>query len=125
MVQRGHAFAIVDEVDSILIDEARTPLIISGQGTESTDLYRRADDFVSGLKKIVYATTDEKQEEDVDLDADYVVDEKLRTSTLTARGVAKAERFFSVENLSDIENATLTHHINQALKAHGIMIILD
>ena len=120
-VQRGHAFAIVDEVDSILIDEARTPLIISGQGTESTDLYRRADDFVSGLKKIVYATTDEKQEEDVDLDADYVVDEKLRTSTLTARGVAKAERFFSVENLSDIENATLTHHINQALKAHGIM----
>ena len=121
MVQRGHAFAIVDEVDSILIDEARTPLIISGQGTESTDLYRRADDFVSGLKKIVYATTDEKQEEDVDLDADYVVDEKLRTSTLTARGVAKAERFFSVENLSDIENATLTHHINQALKAHGIM----
>jgi preprotein translocase subunit SecA len=121
MVQRGHCFAIVDEVDSILIDEARTPLIISGQGTESTDLYRQADDFVSGLKKIVYATTDEKQEEDVDLDADYVVDEKLRSATLTARGVAKAEKFFGIENLADIENATLSHHINQALRAHGIM----
>jgi preprotein translocase subunit SecA len=121
MVQRGHCFAIVDEVDSILIDEARTPLIISGQGTESTDLYRQADDFVSGLKKIVYATTDEKQEEDVDLDADYVVDEKLRSATLTARGIAKAEKFFGIENLADIENATLSHHINQALRAHGIM----
>ena len=121
MVQRGHAFAIVDEVDSILIDEARTPLIISGQGTESTDLYRRADDFVSGLKKIVYASTDEKEEEDESIDADYVVDEKLRTATLTARGIAKAERFFTVDNLADIENATLTHHINQALKAHGTM----
>ena len=121
MVQRGHSFAIVDEVDSILIDEARTPLIISGQGTESTDLYRRADDFVSGLKKIVYASTDEKEEEDENLDADYVVDEKLRSATLTARGISKAERFFGVDNLADIENATLTHHINQALKAHGIM----
>ena len=121
MVQRGHSFAIVDEVDSILIDEARTPLIISGQGTESTDLYRQADEFVSGLKKIVYATTDEKEEEDVNLDADYVVDEKLRSSTLTARGIAKAEKFFGIENLADIENATLGHHINQALKAHGIM----
>ncbi|MGX8692714.1 MAG: preprotein translocase subunit SecA [Clostridia bacterium] len=121
MVQRGHSFAIVDEVDSILIDEARTPLIISGQGDESTDLYRQADDFVSRLKPIVYATVDEKQEESEDLDADYVVDEKARTATLTARGIAKAERAFNLENLADIENATLAHHINQALKAHGIM----
>ena len=121
MVQRGHAFAIVDEVDSILIDEARTPLIISGQGDESTDLYRRADDFVSRLKVQVYASIDEKEEEDDDIDADYVVDEKARTATLTARGIAKAERAFNLENLADIENATLSHHINQALKAHGIM----
>ena len=121
MVQRGHVFAIVDEVDSILIDEARTPLIISGQGDESTDLYRQADDFVSRLKKVVYASVDEKQEESEDLDADYVVDEKSRTATLTAHGVAKAERAFGLENLADIENATLSHHINQALKAHGIM----
>ena len=121
MVQRGHCFAIVDEVDSILIDEARTPLIISGKGDESTDLYRQADDFVSRLKPIVYASVDEKQEESEDLDADYVVDEKARTATLTARGIAKAERAFGLENLADIENATLSHHINQALKAHGIM----
>ena len=121
MVQRGHSFAIVDEVDSILIDEARTPLIISGQGDESTDLYRQADDFVSRLKKVVYASVDEKEEESEDLDADYVVDEKARTATLTARGVAKAERAFGLENLADMENATLSHHINQALKAHGIM----
>ena len=121
MVQRGHAFAIVDEVDSILIDEARTPLIISGQGDESTDLYRQADDFVRRLKKQVYASVDEKEEESEDLDADYVVDEKARSATLTARGVAKAERAFGLENLADIENATLSHHINQALKAHGIM----
>ena len=121
MVQRGHAFAIVDEVDSILIDEARTPLIISGQGDESTDLYRQADDFVRRLKKVVYATVDEKEEESEDLDADYVVDEKAKTATLTARGVAKAEQAFGLENLADIENATLAHHINQALKAHGIM----
>lgn len=121
MVQRGHAFAIVDEVDSILIDEARTPLIISGQGDESTDLYRKADDFVSRLKVKVYASIDEKEEEDEELDADYVVDEKARTATLTAHGVAKAERAFGLENLADIENATLSHHINQALKAHGIM----
>jgi len=120
-VQRGHAFAIVDEVDSILIDEARTPLIISGQGDESTDLYRRADDFVSRLKKVVYATVDDKAEVDDDLDADYIVDEKSKSSTLTARGIAKAERAFGIENLADIENATLSHHINQALKAHGIM----
>ena len=121
MVQRGHRFAIVDEVDSILIDEARTPLIISGQGDESTDLYRQADDFVSRLKKAVYASVDEKEEESEDLDADYVVDEKSRSATLTARGIARAERAFGLENLADIENATLSHHINQALKAHGIM----
>ena len=121
MVQRGHAFAIVDEVDSILIDEARTPLIISGQGDESTDLYRQADDFVRRLKKQVYASVDEKEEESEDIDADYVVDEKARTATLTARGIAKAEQAFGLENYADIENATLTHHINQALKAHGIM----
>ena len=94
MVQRGHSFAIVDEVDSILIDEARTPLIISGQGDESTDLYRLADQFVNGLKKVVYATVDEKEEEQEDLDADYVVDEKAKTATLTARGIAKAEKAF-------------------------------
>ncbi len=121
MVQRGHAFAIVDEVDSILIDEARTPLIISGQGDESTDLYRKADDFVRTLKKMVVASVDEKAEEDEDLDADYIVDEKARTATLTARGTAKAERYFDLENLSDLENTTLAHHINQALKAHGVM----
>ena len=121
MVQRGHSFAIVDEVDSILIDEARTPLIISGKGDESTDLYRQADDFVSRLKKLVYASTDSKEEEAEDIDADYIVDEKARTATLTARGIAKAERAFNLENYSDIENSTLTHHINQALRAHGIM----
>ena len=121
MVQRGHNFAIVDEVDSILIDEARTPLIISGQGDESTDLYRQADNFACGLKKLVVATTDDKEEEAEDIDADYVVDEKAKTATLTARGIAKAEKYFGLENLSDIENATLSHHINQALKAHGIM----
>ena len=121
MVQRGHVFAIVDEVDSILIDEARTPLIISGQGDESTDLYRQADDFVSRLTKVVYASVDEKEEEDENLNADYVVDEKAKTATLTARGIAKAERAFGMENLADMENATLSHHINQALRAHGIM----
>ncbi|MCQ2451764.1 MAG: preprotein translocase subunit SecA [Oscillospiraceae bacterium] len=121
MVQRGHSFAVVDEVDSILIDEARTPLIISGVGDESTDLYGQADDFVSRLKKVVYASVDEKAEEDENLDADFVVDEKARTATLTARGTAKAEKFFGIENLSDLENATLSHHINQAIKAHGIM----
>ena len=121
LVQRGHAFAIVDEVDSILIDEARTPLIISGKGEESTDLYERADRFVRTLKKIVYTSTDEKQEEDENLDADYVVDEKAKTATLTARGVAKAEAYFNIPNLSDLEYSTESHHINQALKAHGLM----
>ncbi|MBQ7736894.1 MAG: preprotein translocase subunit SecA [Oscillospiraceae bacterium] len=121
MVQRGHAFAIVDEVDSILIDEARTPLIISGQGDESTDLYRQADDFVRRLRRMVVTSVDEKEEESEDIDADYVVDEKARTATLTARGIAKAEQAFGLDNLADIENSTLSHHINQALKAHGIM----
>ena len=121
LVQRGHVFAIVDEVDSILIDEARTPLIISGQGDESTDLYQQADAFVRRLKKQVVVNTDDKQEEDETIDADYIVDEKSRTATLTARGIAKAEQHFGLENLSDLENSTLSHHINQALKAYGIM----
>ncbi len=121
LVQRGHVFAIVDEVDSILIDEARTPLIISGKGDDSTDLYQQADAFVRRLKKKVYASTDEKQEEDENVDADYIVDEKANTATLTARGIAKAEQHFGIENLGDLENSTLSHHINQALKAHGIM----
>ena len=121
VVQRGHAFAIVDEVDSILIDEARTPLIISGQGSESTELYRLAENFVSRLKVKVFARLDSKEEEDVDIDADYVVDEKAKTATLTERGVRKAEEAFGLENLSDVENSTLYHHINQALRAHGIM----
>ena len=121
MVQRGHAFVIVDEVDSILIDEARTPLIISGQGDESTDLYRQANDFVVTLRKKVYASIDEKSDGDEETDADFVVDEKARSATLTARGIAKAEAYFRIDNLSDVENSTLSHHINQALKAHGIM----
>ena len=121
MVQRGHAFAIVDEVDSILIDEARTPLIISGQGDESTDLYRQVEEFVSRLSKKVYASVDEKSEEDETVNADYIVDEKARSATLTAQGIARAEQYFGLENLSDLENATLNHHINQALRAHGIM----
>ena len=120
MVQRGHNFVIVDEVDSILIDEARTPLIISGQGEASTKLYEMADFFVSRLKKMVFASTDEKEEQD-QYDCDYIVDEKARTVSLTAQGIAKAEEFFQVENLSDPENATLAHHINQAMKARGIM----
>ena len=121
LVQRGHAFAIVDEVDSILIDEARTPLIISGQGDKSTQLYDMAEMFVSRLKKQVVVQVDNKEEEDADIDADYVVDEKAKTATLTARGIAKAEEFFHVENLSNPSNSTLSHHINQALKAHGTM----
>ncbi len=121
MVQRGHVFAIVDEVDSILIDEARTPLIISGVGDDSSELYQKVDGFVRRLKKVVYASTDEKAEESEDIDADYVVDEKAKSATLTLRGVAKAEQFFGLDNLSDLENSTLSHHINQAIKAHGIM----
>ena len=121
LVQRGHAFAIVDEVDSILIDEARTPLIISGQGEKSTQMYDMAEMFVSRLKKQVVVQVDNKEEEDEDIDADYIVDEKAKTATLTARGIAKAEEFFHVENLSDPSNSTLSHHINQALKAHGTM----
>ena len=120
MVQRGHNFVIVDEVDSILIDEARTPLIISGKGEESTKLYEMADFFVAGLRKKVFATTDEKEIQD-DLDCDYYVDEKSRTVSLTASGIAKAEKYFGVENLADVENTTLSHHINQAMKARGIM----
>ena len=121
LVQRGHAFAIVDEVDSILIDEARTPLIISGQGEKSTQLYDMAEMFVSRLKKKVVAEMDNKEEESDDEDADYIVDEKAKTATLTANGIAKAEQFFHLENLSDPENSTLSHHINQAIKAHGVM----
>ena len=120
MVQRGHNFAIVDEVDSILIDEARTPLIISGKGEESTKLYEMADFFVASLRKKVFATTDEKEDYD-DLDCDYYINEKLRTANLTASGVSKAEKYFAVENLGDIENTTLVHHINQAMRARGIM----
>ena len=120
LVQRGHAFAIVDEVDSILIDEARTPLIISGKGEDSSKLYEMADHFVSTLRKQVFAKTDEKEIHD-DYDCDYIVDEKQRTVSLTASGIAKAEKFFGVENLADAENATLSHHINQAMKARGLM----
>mgnify|MGYP000267822886 FL=1 len=121
LVQRGHAFAIVDEVDSILIDEARTPLIISGIGQKSTEMYSRTEALVARFRKKVIAETDEKEEEDVNVDADYIVDEKAKTATLTARGIAKAEQYFEIENLSDPENSTIAHHINQAVKAHGTM----
>ena len=121
LVQRGHSFAIVDEVDSILIDEARTPLIISGQGEQSTQLYQLVDNFVARLKCLKVAEVNAKEEEDSDIDADYIVDEKARTATLTARGVAKAEQQFNIENLADPENSTLSHHINQAIKARGVM----
>ena len=120
-VQRGHAFAIVDEVDSILIDEARTPLIISGMGEKSTQLYDMAEMFAARLKKFVVVETDDKEEEATDIDADYVVDEKSKSCTLTARGIKKAEEFFHLDNLSDPENSTIAHHINQAIKAHGTM----
>ena len=119
-VQRGHNFCIVDEVDSILIDEARTPLIISGKGDKSTDLYKLADTFAKRLKMIKVKELDSKEDND-QLGGDYIVDEKARTATLTQSGVQKAEQFFSVENLMDPENATLQHHINQAIKAHGTM----
>ncbi len=119
-VQRGHAFAIVDEVDSILIDEARTPLIISGQGEESTALYQLADRFVKTLSALRVKEVDAKEEQD-DIDADYIVDEKARTATLTPKGQQRAEEYFHVDNLSDPENTTLMHHINQAIKARGVM----
>ena len=120
LVQRGHAFAIVDEVDSILIDEARTPLIISGRGEASSKLYEMADYFVSTLRKQVFAKTDEKEVQD-NYDCDYFVDEKSRSVSLTAEGIAKAEKYFGVENLADPENTTLSHHLNQAMKARGLM----
>ncbi len=120
-VQRGHNFAIVDEVDSILIDEARTPLIISGMGDKSTQLYDMAEMFTRQLRKKVVTETDDKVEEDINVDADYIVDEKAKSATLTARGIKKAEGFFHLENLSDPENSTIAHHINQALRAHGVM----
>ena len=121
LMQRGHAFAIVDDVDSILIDEARTPRIISGMGEQSTQLDTLADNFAASLKGLVKATVDDKEEEADDIDADYVVNEKARAVTLTARGIAKAEKAFNVENLSDPENTTLSHHINQAIRARGLM----
>jgi len=120
LVQRGHAFAIVDEVDSILIDEARTPLIISGKGEESSKLYEMADQLVSTMRKQVFAKTEDKEVQD-NYDCDYFVDEKSRSVSLTASGIAKAERFFGIENLSDSENTTISHHINQAMKARGVM----
>lgn len=120
MVQRDLHYAIVDEVDSILIDEARTPLIISGAGDKSTDMYKKANSFVNRLKAKVFTQLDDKQHVD-DIDEDYIVDEKAHTATLTSKGVKKAEQYFGIENLSDPENMTVHHHINQALKAHGLM----
>ena len=120
MVQRGHAFAIVDEVDSILIDEARTPLIISGRGEASSQLYAQADSLVSRMRRMVMVDTDDKEAQD-DYDCDYIVNEKDRVATLTASGIKKAEEFFGIENLADAENTTISHHVNQALKARGIM----
>lgn len=120
MVQRGHPFAIVDEVDSILIDEARTPLIISGRGDASTKLYEMADMLVSSMKKLVFADLDEKESQD-DYDCDYIINEKDKVTSLTARGIKKAESYFGLENLADAENATISHHINQAMRARGLM----
>ncbi len=121
-VQREHNFAIVDEVDSILIDEARTPLIISGQGSKSTDLYTRANSFAKGLKMVKVKEMDDKaSDEDAAYDGDYVVDEKANTAILTPDGVKKAEQYFQIENLNDSENIEIAHHINQAIRAHGIM----
>ncbi len=119
-VQRGHSYAIVDEVDSILIDEARTPLIISGQGDKSTDLYTRADDLAKSLRMIKVKELNSKEDQD-DYDGDYIVDEKAKTATLTPAGVKKAERFFGLENLTDPDNITIQHHVNQAIKARGVM----
>ncbi len=120
MVQRGHNFAIVDEVDSILIDEARTPLIISGHGSKVDDLYGRADQLVRKMSRFVIKELDDKVEHD-DITQDYIVDEKAKSCTLTANGIKKAEEFFGIENLSDPENADISHHIYQAMRAHGIM----
>ena len=120
LVQREHHFAIVDEVDSILIDEARTPLIISGAGDKSTDLYEKADRFAKTLKAFKMVETDSKENED-EYDGDYLIDEKAKTATLLPSGVKKAEKAFAIENLMDPDNLTLLHHINQAIKANGIM----
>lgn len=120
MAQRGHNFAVVDEVDSILVDEARTPLIISGQGEKSTELYQIADQFAKNLKQLRVKEVDAKEEQD-DIDADYIVDEKARTATLTPKGQTRAEAYFKITNLNDPENTTLQHHINQAIKARGVM----
>ncbi|MEE0944165.1 MAG: preprotein translocase subunit SecA [Clostridia bacterium] len=121
MVQRGHNYAVVDEVDSILIDEARTPLIISGMGSAANNLYKDADAFVKRLKRLVVTEEDDKQLVTEEVDADYIVDEKAKTATLTPRGIAKAEQAFGVENLADPDNMKLQHHINQALHANGVM----
>ncbi len=120
MVQRGHSFAIVDEVDSILIDEARTPLIISGAGEKSTDMYDRADAFARKLRKYVIKEMDNKESYD-DIEADYIVDEKANNAILTPNGAKKAEEFFGIENLTDASNSEISHHINQAIRAHGVM----
>lgn len=121
-VQRGHAYAIVDEVDSILIDEARTPLIISGPGDKSTELYTMADNFAKGLRVTRVAELNEKEDNDeIYADADYIVDEKAKTATLTPAGVKKAESYFNIENLTDADNITIQHHVNQAIKARGVM----
>ncbi|MBQ7793541.1 MAG: preprotein translocase subunit SecA, partial [Clostridia bacterium] len=121
MVQRGHNYAIVDEVDSILIDEARTPLIISGMGGAANNLYKDADAFVKRLKRLVVTEQNDKELVTEEVDADYIVDEKAKTATLTPRGIAKAEQAFNVENLADPDNMKLQHHINQALHANGVM----
>ncbi len=120
-VQRGHHFAIVDEVDSILIDEARTPLIISGQGESSSDLYTKADKLARSMKKCIVREIDSKQHRDEEYDGDYIVDEKARTAVLTKSGVKKTEQYFGIDNLNDVDNVTVSHHINQAIKAHGVM----
>ena len=121
-VQRGHVYAIVDEVDSILIDEARTPLIISGHGDKSTELYHLADQCAKTLRMVKVAELNAKEDNDEQYaDADYIVDEKAKTATLTPSGVQKVERFFHIDNLTDMENITIQHHINQAIKARGVM----
>ena len=120
MVQRGHYFAIVDEVDSILVDEARTPLIISGRGDKSSELYEKVDAFVRGLKRTKVVELDNKEIQD-EMEGDYLVDEKAKTATLTPAGTKKAERYFGVENLTDPENISLLHHINIGIRAYGVM----